>query len=137
MGSVATHKELASVLGREVVDGAYAVLMRECMCTIERVAHPDAKHGPRLRMENYAFLADALGPPARSVCLLAHFAAAAAASRDAALAAYVQQQLEYGKFWQLLHLSEVCLSEPSCLRSRSAPKNADAFCSRQLPSEHF
>ena len=92
--------------GREVADAAYAQLVAAMCAQLERTAAADPKHGERLRLENYAFLADVLRPLAARVPVLGRFAARAGHARDVALAAYVRQQLEYGRFWRLLQLSQ-------------------------------
>lgn len=114
--------------GREVADAAYAQLVAAMCAQLERIAGADPKHGERLRLENYAFLADALRPLAAAVPVLGRYAARAGHARDVALAAYVRQQLEYGRFWRLLQLSQarwvpmsllalpaLLLSPPACL----------------------
>lgn len=102
------------MLRREVADAAYARLVAAMCAQLERTAAADAKHGERLRLENYAFLADALRPLAARVPVLGRFAAQAGQARDIALAAYVRQQLEYGKFWRLLQLSQARPTGASC-----------------------
>ena len=52
---------------RQVLDAAYAVLVRALFAQLERVAGPDAKHGDRLRLENYALLEGQLRPLAAKV----------------------------------------------------------------------
>ncbi len=50
-----------------MLDAAYAVLVRALFAQLERVAGPDAKHGDRLRLENYALLEAQLRPLAARV----------------------------------------------------------------------
>ncbi len=45
------------------------------------------------------------------VPVLAFFTAAAGAAKEAAMATYVQQQLEYGKLWKLVESSQ---ARPQC-----------------------
>ena len=52
---------------RQVADAAYAVVVRAAFAQLERIAGPDAKHGQRLRLENYALLASELAPLAARV----------------------------------------------------------------------
>ena len=58
--------QLASVLTdarhscREVVEWSYAVVIRAMFAALERVAATDAKHGVRLRLENYAAFVEGL-----------------------------------------------------------------------------
>jgi len=96
----------AAAARREVADAMHARLAAAMTAQLERTAAADPKHGERLRLENYAFLADALRPLAGRAPVLGRCAAQAGAARDAALAGYVRQQLEYGKFWRLLQLSQ-------------------------------
>ncbi|GFH14000.1 Sec3_C domain-containing protein, partial [Haematococcus lacustris] len=55
----------------------YMALVGHMFSVMDRMAAMDGKHGARLRLENY----------------------------EESLQAYVQQQLEYGKLWQLLEFS--------------------------------
>ena len=47
---------VAFVVCRELVDGGYEVWVRAIMAAVEAAGAVDAKHGTRLRLENYAFL---------------------------------------------------------------------------------
>lgn len=77
--------------------------------TIERLAGTDSKHGDRLRLESYAYFVTALSDRTDAVPVLHWHVRQAAAAKQRAMQAYVQQQLEHGKFWKLMEFSVVCL----------------------------
>lgn len=55
-GFVPIQMAVAFVVCRELVDGGYEVWVRAIMAAVEAAGAVDAKHGTRLRLENYAFL---------------------------------------------------------------------------------
>lgn len=58
----------SSGLRRELVDGGYEAWVRAVMAAVEAAGATDAKHGTRLRLENYAFLQLGLQVRLHSVC---------------------------------------------------------------------
>ncbi|KAK9813236.1 hypothetical protein WJX72_011232 [[Myrmecia] bisecta] len=96
--------QVASV--RDAVDPAHAVVVRAIFAGIERVAGADLKHGDRLRLENYAYFEDSMRQVASRVPVLDWFVRQAQEAKERAMQVYVQQQLEYGKFWRLLEFSQ-------------------------------
>ena len=77
--------------------------------SIERLAATDSKHGDRLRLENYAYFVTAIADKASTAAVLQWHVRQAAAAKQQAMQAYVQQQLEHGKFWKLMEFSTVNL----------------------------
>ncbi|DBA75637.1 TPA: hypothetical protein ACH3X2_009071 [Trebouxia sp. C0005] len=94
---------------REVVNPGYALLARAMFQTLERLAGTDMKHGDRLRLESYAYFVTAISEAGQAVPVLQWHVRQAAAAKQRAMQAYVQQQLEHGKFWKLMEFSMVCL----------------------------
>ncbi len=94
---------------REVVNPGYALLARAMFQTLERLAATDTKHGDRLRLESYAYFVTAISEAGQAVPVLQWHVRQAAAAKQRAMQAYVQQQLEHGKFWKLMQFSMVCL----------------------------
>lgn len=92
---------------REVVNPAYALLARAIFQTVERLAATDLKHGDRLRLESYAYFVGALSGEGQGVPVLQWHVRQAAAAKLRAMQAYVQQQLEHGRFWKLMEFSLV------------------------------
>ena len=92
---------------REVVNPAYALLARAMFQTVERLAATDLKHGDRLRLESYAYFVTALSDEGQGVPVLQWHVRQAAAAKLRAMQAYVQQQLEHGRFWKLMEFSLV------------------------------
>ncbi|PRW58682.1 exocyst complex component SEC3A [Chlorella sorokiniana] len=91
---------------RELVDGGYEAWVRAIMAAVETAGATDAKHGTRLRLENYAFLQLGLQAlPLDSTPVLAAFAGQAAAAKDRAMAGYIEQQVDYFKFTRVLEFS--------------------------------
>lgn len=82
--------------------------------SIERLAATDSKHGDRLRLENYAYFVTAISDRAGTVPVLQWHVRQAAAAKQRAMQAYVQQQLEHGKFWKLMEFSMVSLHRLTC-----------------------
>ncbi len=80
--------------------------------TLERLAATDTKHGDRLRLESYAYFVTAISEAGQAVPVLQWHVRQAAAAKRRAMQAYVQQQLEHGKFWKLMELSMVCVCAP-------------------------
>ena len=92
---------------REVVNPAYALLGRAMFQTVERLAATNTKHGDRLRLESYTYFASAISDVGQAVPVLQWHVRQAAAAKQRAMQAYVQQQLEHGKFWKLMEFSMV------------------------------
>ena len=92
---------------RDVVRPSYNLLVRAMFQTIERLASTDAKHGDRLRLESYAYFVTNIAEPAGAEPVLSLHVRQALAAKQKAMQAYVQQQLEHGKFWKLLEFSMV------------------------------
>ncbi|KAL0020987.1 hypothetical protein WJX77_003610 [Trebouxia sp. C0004] len=90
---------------REVVNPGYALLARAMFQTLERLAATDMKHGDRLRLESYAYFVTAISEAGQAVPVLQWHVRQAAAAKQRAMQAYVQQQLEHGKFWKLMEFS--------------------------------
>ena len=88
---------------------AYGLLARAMFLCIERLAGTDSKHGDRLRLESYAYFVTAISDKAGAVPVLQWHVRQAAAAKQRAMQAYVQQQLEHGKFWKLMEFSMVTL----------------------------
>lgn len=86
----------------------YALLARAMFQTLERLAATDVKHGDRLRLESYAYFVTAISEAGQAVPVLQWHVRQAAAAKQRAMQAYVQQQLEHGKFWKLMEFSMVC-----------------------------
>ena len=93
---------------------AYGLLARAMFQSIERLAATDSKHGDRLRLENYAYFVTAISDRAGTVPVLQWHVRQAAAAKQRAMQAYVQQQLEHGKFWKLMEFSMVSLHRLTC-----------------------
>lgn len=86
---------------------------------IDRLARSDEKHGDRLRLENYSYFDQSVGPLARHVAALSKYCNDAIplmvmpisyslcyrAFQEESLRKYVQQQLEYGRLWGILDFS--------------------------------
>ncbi len=87
----------------------YALLARAMFQTLERLAATDTKHGDRLRLESYAYFVTAVSEAGQAVPVLQWHVRQAAAAKQRAMQAYVQQQLEHGKFWKLMEFSMVCV----------------------------
>lgn len=98
---------------REIVTPAYGLLARAIFQAIERFAATDSKHGDRLRLENYAYFVTAIQDRADNVPVLQWHVRQAAAAKQRAMQAYVQQQLEHSKFWKLMEFSMVSLLGPT------------------------
>ena len=92
----------------------YALLARAMFQTLERLAATDTKHGDRLRLESYAYFVTAISEAGQAVPVLQWHVRQAAAAKQRAMQAYVQQQLEHGKFWKLMEFSMVCLHLCTC-----------------------
>ncbi|DBB03251.1 TPA: hypothetical protein ACH3X3_010647 [Trebouxia sp. C0006] len=90
---------------REVVNPSYALLARAMFQTLERLAATDTKHGDRLRLESYAYFVTAISEAGQAVPVLQWHVHQAASAKQRAMQAYVQQQLEHGKFWKLMEFS--------------------------------
>ena len=92
---------------REMVNPCYALLARAMFQTVERLAATDVKHGDRLRLESYAYFVGAMSEAGQAVPVLQWHVRQAAAAKQRAMQAYVQQQLEHGKLWKLMEFSIV------------------------------
>ncbi len=88
---------------------SYALLARAMFQTLERLAATDTKHGDRLRLESYAYFVTAISEAGQAVPVLQWHVHQAASAKQRAMQAYVQQQLEHGKFWKLMEFSMVCV----------------------------
>ena len=75
--------------------------------SVERLAGTDVKHGDRLRLESYAYFVGGMSEAGQAVPVLQWHVRQAAAAKQRAMQAYVQQQLEHGKFWKLMEFSIV------------------------------
>ena len=90
-----------------MVKPSYALLIRAMFQSIERLASTDAKHGDRLRLESYSFFVSNVSQAAQAEPVLLTYVRQATAAKQRAMQAYVQQQLEHGKFWKLIEFSVV------------------------------
>ncbi|KAI3433569.1 hypothetical protein D9Q98_003380 [Chlorella vulgaris] len=91
---------------RELVDGGYEAWLRAMCGAVEALGSADPKHGQRLLLENYAALHQGLqGLPPSCAAVLEGSAVQVAALRDRALAAYIEEQVEYFKFTRVLEFS--------------------------------
>lgn len=68
-----------------MIDAGYALLSRAVLKSVERIAAADAKHGDRLRLQNYLVFTRMLAHFRANNNILAHFSHAAAASKARAL----------------------------------------------------
>ena len=102
---------------REVVTPAYGLLARAIFQSIERLAATDSKHGDRLRLESYAYFVTVISDRSDGVAVLQWHVRQATAAKQRAMQAYVQQQLEHGKFWKLIEFSMVRFCK-ACLVSQ-------------------
>lgn len=102
----------------------YALLARAMFQTLERLAATDVKHGDRLRLESYAYFVTAISEAGQAVPVLQWHVRQAAAAKQRAMQAYVQQQLEHGKFWKLMEFSMVCSAPLHLLTLRMTLCNA-------------
>ncbi|GAX83943.1 hypothetical protein CEUSTIGMA_g11367.t1 [Chlamydomonas eustigma] len=91
---------------RSEVDKIYQQLVGSMFSTLERMAAADTKHGERLRMENYTYLAESVRPLVRIAPALGPFLSQAEDRQEDSTRAYVKQQLQWGRFWKLLEFSE-------------------------------
>ncbi|KAG2486737.1 hypothetical protein HYH03_014663 [Edaphochlamys debaryana] len=91
---------------RPEVDAVYASLVGLMFASLERVAAADAKHGDRLRAENYAYFVEAVRPLVRHVAALEPYMLQAEAKQEEAVQRYVRAQLAYTNLWRLLEASE-------------------------------
>ncbi|MEW5312110.1 MAG: hypothetical protein WDW38_003762 [Sanguina aurantia] len=89
---------------RAEVDLVYRMLAAKMFLTLEAVAGCDAKHGDRLRLENYGYFSESVRPLVRQSPALAPFLAQAEARKVDAFHGYVEAQLEYGKLWPVMKL---------------------------------
>ena len=93
-----------SVATRSMADAFYTQIIDAALVSIETHASQDSKHGPRVRLENYAFLRLSLqslpaspsgsGSGAAAASVLTQRCAEAAQLRNTALSVCVDQQLE-------------------------------------------
>jgi hypothetical protein len=92
---------------RQLAEDFYDRLLKTMLGCIEAHAHADVKHSSRLRLENYAFLRLSLQKlPVSKSPVLQRVCSEAAAQRNAAMAAYVDQQLEYLKLDTVMALAD-------------------------------
>ncbi len=113
---------------REVVNPAYALLVRAMFQTTERLAATDTKHGDRLRLESYAYFVTAISDGGQAAPVLQWHVRQAAAAKQRAMQAYVQQQLEHGKFWKLMEFSMVSCVVTASMRYSSAAALSAFVC---------
>lgn len=97
---------------RGMADSLYEQVLTAIVAALEHHAGSDAKHGPRLRLENFAFLqlclqalSSGANHTARSPVLQRH-CTAAAAQRAAALRGYTDQQLEQLKLGSVVQVAQ-------------------------------
>jgi hypothetical protein len=96
-----------SPAARTAANAFYDRVLGAAAAAVEHHAEADAKSGARLRLENYAFLRLALqGLPAAPGSALQRHCTDAAASRNAALAAYTEQRLAELKLSPLLEIGQ-------------------------------
>ncbi|GLI69334.1 hypothetical protein VaNZ11_013920, partial [Volvox africanus] len=91
---------------RPEVDAIYARLVGLMFSSLERIAAADAKHGDRLRAENYAYFVEAVRPLVRHVAALEPYMLQAETKQEEAIQRYVAAQLQYTVLWRLLEASE-------------------------------
>ena len=72
----------------------YEQLIGAMYGSLEAMVSKDPKHGERLRLENYTYMAESLRPLVRHAATLGPFLAQAEARQKESMGAYVQQQLE-------------------------------------------
>lgn len=71
-----TDPALLNILPPQVraeVNNVYASLVSKMFASLERLAAGDAKHGERLRLENYAFFLESVRPLVRPLAVLQPF----------------------------------------------------------------
>jgi len=91
---------------RVLADSLYNQVLDAMLTSVEFHAAHDAKHAPRIRLENYSFLRLSLqGLPLSQAPVLQKKCSEAATLRNTALAACVEQQLEILKLDKLVHLA--------------------------------
>jgi len=91
---------------RSLADAFYKQVVQAIVNAVEAHAAVDAKHGPRVQMENYAFLRLSLqGLPLSNSPVLHTFCSEAASRRNAAVVAYVDQLAASAKLVPVLQLS--------------------------------
>ncbi len=91
---------------RALADSLYNQVLEAMLVSVEVHAAHDAKHAPRIKLENYSFLRLSLqGLPLAQAPILQKKCSEAANLRNTALAACVEQQLEILKLDKLVHLS--------------------------------
>ena len=99
--------------GRDVAEHSgdlVATFMKEVLAavfeTLNRLAAADSKHGVRLLLENYWALEDATVGLAASLPEMEWWAKKVSTDLQSVLDRYVEQQLQYSRFWSLLDLGE-------------------------------
>lgn len=90
---------------RARVDDAYQRILGVVMLAVEHTAAGDAKHGDRLKLENYAFLRACLEEFLERTPVLKTFHTEASVREQAALSIYVDQQIEYLRLTRVLELA--------------------------------
>jgi hypothetical protein len=78
-----------------VVKPGYALLAGAMFQTLKRLAATDTNHGDRLRLESYTYFVTTISDAGQA---MPWHVLQAAAAKQRALQAYVQQQQEHGKF---------------------------------------
>lgn len=102
-GSMVVQKPGAAL--RLLADSLYERILHAAIAAVEAHAAADAKHGPRLKLENYSFLRLSLqGLPLGQTDVLNKYCSVAASSRNTALSNYVDQMLDNIKFDKVMRL---------------------------------
>lgn len=81
-----------------MVKPGYALLAGAMFQTLKRLAATDTNHGDRLRLESYTYFVTTISDAGQAMPVLQWHVLQAAAAKQRALQAYVQQQQEHGKF---------------------------------------